>query len=68
MHYRYHGLTNDAIAPSIDRTAELRKYGYHGRHLGSVQMTTDTAARVTRLVVEEQSECITFQCEIWHSS
>lgn len=40
---------------SIDRTAELRKYGYEGRRLGPVQMTTDTAVRVTRIVVEDQS-------------
>lgn len=39
--------------PPRDRTAELRKYGYTGRRLGPVQMTTDTAVRVTRIVVEE---------------
>jgi len=38
--------------PPRDRTAELRKYGYQGRHLGKIQMTTDTAVRVTRLIVE----------------
>ena len=37
----------------IDRTAELRKYGFEGRRLGPVQMTTDTAVRVTRIVVED---------------
>jgi len=37
-----------------DRTAELRKYGYTGRRLGPVQMTTDTAVRVTRIVVEDK--------------
>ncbi|KAK6538856.1 hypothetical protein TWF694_010416 [Orbilia ellipsospora] len=40
--------------PPRDRTAELRKYGFTGRRLGPVQMTTDTAVRVTRLVVEEK--------------
>ncbi|KAK6349071.1 hypothetical protein TWF730_009830 [Orbilia blumenaviensis] len=40
--------------PPRDRTAELRKYGFSGRRLGPVQMTTDTAVRVTRLVVEEK--------------
>jgi len=37
-----------------DRTAELRKYGFTGRRLGPVQMTTDTAVRVTRIVVEDK--------------
>ncbi|KAF8474988.1 SAM-dependent RNA methyltransferase [Kalaharituber pfeilii] len=40
--------------PPRDRTSELRKYGYQGRRLGPVQMTTDTAVRVTRLVVENK--------------
>ncbi|KAL7273488.1 hypothetical protein RUND412_003663 [Rhizina undulata] len=38
--------------PPRDRTAELRKYGYQGRNLGKLQMTTDTAVRVTRMVIE----------------
>lgn len=38
--------------PPRDRTAELRKYGYAGRNLQKLQMTTDTAVRVCRLVVE----------------
>jgi predicted SAM-dependent RNA methyltransferase len=37
-----------------DRTAELRKKGYEGRRLGPVQMTTDTAVRVTRIVIQDQ--------------
>ncbi|XXH03702.1 hypothetical protein Hte_010108 [Hypoxylon texense] len=40
--------------PPRDRTSELRKKGFKGRRLGPVQMTTDTAVRVTRMVVEEQ--------------
>ena len=40
-----------------DRTSELRKKGYVGRRLGSKQMTTDTAVRVTRIVVQERSAC-----------
>ncbi|KAF3917818.1 hypothetical protein ABW20_dc0104842 [Dactylellina cionopaga] len=40
--------------PPRDRTAELRKYGFTGRRLGPIQMTTDTAVRVTRLVVEDK--------------
>jgi len=39
----------------LDRTSELRKKGFEGRRLGPKQMTTDTAARVTRLVVEGKS-------------
>ncbi|KAA8907862.1 SAM-dependent RNA methyltransferase [Sphaerosporella brunnea] len=42
--------------PPRDRTAELRKYGYAGRNLQKLQMTTDTAARVTRIVVEEKKK------------
>jgi ribosome biogenesis SPOUT family RNA methylase Rps3 len=38
----------------LDRTSELRKKGYEGRRLGPVQMTTDTAVRVTRMVVHER--------------
>ncbi|KAI1085303.1 DUF431-domain-containing protein [Whalleya microplaca] len=40
--------------PPRDRTGELRKKGFKGRRLGPVQMTTDTAVRVTRMVVEEK--------------
>ncbi|KAH9876269.1 hypothetical protein J1614_004148 [Plenodomus biglobosus] len=40
--------------PPRDRTSELRKKGYHGRRLGPVQMTTDTAVRVTRIVVQDR--------------
>jgi len=39
--------------PPRDRTSELRKKGFTGRRLGPVQMTTDTAVRVTRKVVLE---------------
>ncbi|OCK83644.1 DUF431-domain-containing protein [Lepidopterella palustris CBS 459.81] len=40
--------------PPRDRTSELRNKGYEGRRLGPVQMTTDTAVRVTRMVVQER--------------
>lgn len=40
----------------IDRTSELRKKGYQGRRLGPVQMTTDTAVRTTRIVVQDRIE------------
>lgn len=41
--------------PPRDRTGELRAKGFVGRRLGPEQMTTDTAARVTRIVVQERS-------------
>ncbi|CAI6100108.1 hypothetical protein V2G26_008630 [Clonostachys chloroleuca] len=40
--------------PPRDRTSELRKKGFEGRRLGPTQMTTDTAVRVTRIVVQEK--------------
>lgn len=43
---------------STDRTAELRKLGFPTRHLGAMQMTTDTALGVTKLVVQDQSTFI----------
>lgn len=44
--------------PPRDRTKELRKKGYTGRRLGPVQMTTDTAVRVTRIVVLDKGTYI----------
>ncbi|KAM3533926.1 hypothetical protein MY4038_002804 [Beauveria bassiana] len=38
----------------LDRTSELRKKGFEGRRLGPQQMTTDTAVRVTRIVVQDK--------------
>ena len=46
-------LTNHLML--VDRTSELRKKGYEGRRLGPVQMTTDTAVRVTRICVQDRS-------------
>ncbi|KAK7522259.1 SAM-dependent RNA methyltransferase [Phyllosticta citriasiana] len=40
--------------PPRDRTSELRKKGFEGRRLGPVQMTTDTAVRVTRMIVQDR--------------
>ncbi|QRV98938.1 SAM-dependent RNA methyltransferase [Ceratobasidium sp. AG-Ba] len=37
--------------PPRDRTSELRVLGFPNRHLGSIQMTTDTALGVTKRVV-----------------
>jgi len=51
--FLYGGILGDD--PPRDRTGELRKLGFEGRHLGAVQMTTDTALGVTKLVVEDQS-------------
>ncbi|WPG98573.1 Hypothetical protein R9X50_00136500 [Acrodontium crateriforme] len=42
--------------PPRDRTGELRRFGFPGRRLGAKQMTTDTAARVTRIVVQEKKK------------
>eukprot|EP00922_Rhytidocystis_sp_ex-Travisia-forbesii_P045447 GHVS01067807.1.p1 GENE.GHVS01067807.1~~GHVS01067807.1.p1 ORF type:complete len:137 (+),score=27.72 GHVS01067807.1:320-730(+) len=43
--------------PSDDRTAEVRKHRFdHRRHLGPLQMTTNTAVAVTKLVLEEGVE------------
>ncbi|KAF8909713.1 hypothetical protein CPB84DRAFT_1812961 [Gymnopilus junonius] len=40
--------------PPRDRTSELRVRGFHTRHLSPIQMTTDTALGVTRLVVQDR--------------
>ncbi|KAK6458621.1 SAM-dependent RNA methyltransferase [Scheffersomyces xylosifermentans] len=41
--------------PRIDRTGLLReKYGFAGRRLGALQMTTDTAIRTTQRIIEDQ--------------
>ena len=40
----------------VDRTSELRKKGFDGRRLGSIQMTTDTAVRVTRTVIQQKGK------------
>lgn len=43
--------------PRIDRTGVLReKYGFAGRRLGELQMTTDTAIRTTQLIIEKQKQ------------
>ncbi|GAA5828904.1 hypothetical protein JCM11251_005914 [Rhodosporidiobolus azoricus] len=39
--------------PPRDRTGILRAHGYPGRHLGPIQMTTDTALGVTARCVEQ---------------
>lgn len=52
--FLYGGILGDD--PPRDRTGELRRLGFEGRHLGPVQMTTDTALGVTKMVVEDGSE------------
>ncbi|TKA70389.1 hypothetical protein B0A55_05610 [Friedmanniomyces simplex] len=49
--FLFGGILGDE--PPRDRTGELRNKGFLGRRLGPEQMTTDTAARVTRIVVQE---------------
>ncbi|KAI9628124.1 hypothetical protein KEM48_011802 [Puccinia striiformis f. sp. tritici PST-130] len=39
--------------PPRDRTAQLRVCGFPSRHLGNIQMTTDTALAVTKRIVED---------------
>ncbi|KAL1746260.1 SAM-dependent RNA methyltransferase [Schizophyllum fasciatum] len=45
------GVSDD---PPRDRTAELRKLGFPARRLGPIQMTTDTALGVTKIVVVDK--------------
>ncbi|CAH2352074.1 protein arginine N-methyltransferase Sfm1p [[Candida] railenensis] len=43
--------------PRIDRTGILRKkYGFAGRRLGKLQMTTDTAIRTTTRIIENKTK------------
>lgn len=65
-YFLYGGILGDD--PPRDRTAELRKLGFEGRHLGAVQMTTDTAVGVTKLVVEDKGGLVyTKQVELMWS-
>ena len=50
-HFLFGGILGDD--PPRDRTSSLRNMGFPGRHLGSVQMSTDTAVGVTKRVVED---------------
>ncbi|KAG1818990.1 DUF431-domain-containing protein [Suillus subaureus] len=45
------GVSDD---PPRDRTSELRQLGFPSRHLGPMQMTTDTALGVTKRVVDDK--------------
>lgn len=49
--YLFGGILGDD--PPRDRTSELRRLGFPSRHLGPVQMTTDTALAVTKRVVDD---------------
>ncbi|CAN6633506.1 protein arginine N-methyltransferase Sfm1p [Trichomonascus vanleenenianus] len=51
-YFAFGGILGDD--PPRDRTGELRKHGFIGRRLGPVQMTTDTAVRVTKIICDEQ--------------
>lgn len=50
-HFLFGGILGDD--PPRDRTGSLRALGFPGRHLGKVQMTTDTALGVTKRIVED---------------
>jgi len=44
----------DGSYGSDDRTAEIRRFGFaQRRHLGPMQMTTDTAVLTTKMILEE---------------
>jgi ribosome biogenesis SPOUT family RNA methylase Rps3 len=55
-YFLFGGILGDH--PPRDRTGELRKHGFVGRHLGKTQMTTDTAVRVTQIVLKDGSKCL----------
>ncbi|EXJ84710.1 carboxypeptidase D [Capronia epimyces CBS 606.96] len=52
--FLFGGILGDDPPRALDRTSELRKKGFTGRRLGPKQMTTDTAVRVTRIVILDQ--------------
>lgn len=54
--YRFRLLTSHRPDPPLDRTKVLRQMGFEGRRLGPVQMTTDTALGVVKLVVVDKSK------------
>ncbi|KAG2159503.1 SAM-dependent RNA methyltransferase [Suillus bovinus] len=51
-HFLFGGILGDD--PPRDRTSELRQLGFPSRHLGPMQMTTDTALGVTKRVVDDK--------------
>ncbi|KZP30881.1 DUF431-domain-containing protein [Athelia psychrophila] len=51
--FLYGGILGDD--PPRDRTGELRALGFPTRHLGPVQMTTDTALGVSKIIVADKS-------------
>jgi len=48
--FLFGGILGDI--PSKDKTSILRKEGFKSRHLGELQMTTDTAVLCTKLIIE----------------
>ncbi|KAI0062485.1 DUF431-domain-containing protein [Artomyces pyxidatus] len=50
--FLFGGIAGDD--PPRDRTSELRGLGFPTRHLGPIQMTTDTALGVTKIIVEDK--------------
>ncbi|KAF8337038.1 DUF431-domain-containing protein [Cantharellus anzutake] len=51
-YFLFGGILGDD--PPRDRTSELRVLGFPSRHLGSLQMTTDTALGVTKMIVVDK--------------
>lgn len=54
-YFVFHAPPTEGDDPPRDRTSELRALGFPSRRLGPVQMTTDTALGVTKLVVQDKS-------------
>lgn len=54
-YFLFGGILGDD--PPRDRTGELRKLGFETRHLGSVQMTTDTVSLVFGLSLPRFGSC-----------
>ncbi|CAG8629396.1 9819_t:CDS:2 [Ambispora leptoticha] len=50
-YFLFGGILGDD--PPKDRTSELRQFGFPTRHLGPLQMTTDTALIVTKKIIED---------------
>uniref|UniRef100_A0A060SYL2 ARAD1A17776p n=1 Tax=Blastobotrys adeninivorans TaxID=409370 RepID=A0A060SYL2_BLAAD len=53
-YFLFGGILGDH--PPRDRTGELRNKGFVGRRLGPIQMTTDTAVRVTKMICDQQKK------------
>jgi hypothetical protein len=55
LHLRQTEFLPKGDDPPRDRTSALRAHGFPSRRLGPMQMTTDTALGVTKLVVADKT-------------